>query len=60
MKYFDELTPKQQDTALENICKTKDLPLFDQTAKADTRQLLTGSKSFAFDERLNCYPVVKD
>lgn len=60
MKYFDELTPKQQDIALEKICKTKDLPLFDAHAKADTRVLLQGSKLFAFDDQLTCYPVVKD
>jgi hypothetical protein len=60
MKYFNELTAKEQDTALEKICGTGDLPLFDIHAKEGTRALLKDSRSFAFDDRLNCYPVVKD
>ena len=60
MKYFDELTPRQQDLALEKICLTESLPLFDAYVKADTRTLLQGSRLFIFDDKLTCYPVVKD
>lgn len=57
MKYFNELTPQEQEIALENLCRSRELPLFDKLWKSGTRTLLENSKFYAFDRKLRIYVV---
>lgn len=53
IKYWDELTPEQQEKVLD---KVQDLSLFAEF-RENARTLFTGNRLYAFDAQLNVHAL---